>query len=134
MTEISPALAKVADRLCRLYDRPFGGTDPPMVAYRFEDGRGGDHPARHLAGFTGILQVDGYTAYRRLADPARSEAPMTLAACWAHLRRKFYELKVTFPLPSGPRRPRPTSPPPSWNSLTKNCGLLWTMSTANPSS
>ncbi len=73
-------------------DRPFGGTDPPMVAYRFEDGRGGDHPARHLAGFTGILQVDGYTAYRRLADPARSEAPMTLAACWAHLRRKFYEL------------------------------------------
>ncbi len=75
-------------------DRPFGGTDPPMVAYRFEDGRGGDHPARHLAGFTGILQVDGYTAYRRLADPARSEAPMTLAACWAHLRRKFYELHV----------------------------------------
>ena len=75
-------------------DRPFGGTDPPMVAYRFEDGRGGDHPARHLAGFTGILQVDGYTAYKRLGDPARSAAPMTLAACWAHLRRKFYELHI----------------------------------------
>jgi transposase len=75
-------------------DRPFDGSDPPMVAYRFEDGRGGDHPARHLAGFTGILQVDGYTAYSRLGDPARSEAPMTLAACWAHLRRKFYELHV----------------------------------------
>ncbi|WP_226584603.1 IS66 family transposase [Acuticoccus sediminis] len=75
-------------------DRPFGGADPPMVAYRFEDGRGGDHPARHLAGFTGILQVDGYTAYKRLGDPARSAAPVTLAACWAHLRRKFYELHV----------------------------------------
>jgi transposase len=75
-------------------DRPFGGADPPMVAYRFEDSRGGDRPARHLAGFTGILQVDGYTAYKRLADPARSGGPGTLAACWAHLRRKFYELHV----------------------------------------
>lgn len=73
-------------------DRPFGGTGPPMVAYRFEDGRGGDHPARHLAGFSGLLQIDGYAAYRALTGPNREGGPVTLAACWAHLRRRFYEL------------------------------------------
>ena len=75
-------------------DRPFGGNDPPMVAYRFEDGRGGEYPMRHLAGFTGMLQVDGYAAYKGLADPARPGGPVTLVTCWAHLRRKFYELHI----------------------------------------
>lgn len=62
-----------------------------MVVYRFEESRGGDGPARHLAGFSGLLQIDGYAAYRGLADPDREGGPVTLAACWAHLRRKFYE-------------------------------------------
>lgn len=76
-------------------DRPFGGTSPPMVAYRFEDSRGGDCAARHLAGFTGILQVDGYAAYGQLAKAkAGANATVTLAGCWAHLRRRFYELHV----------------------------------------
>lgn len=73
-------------------DRPFGGADPPMVAYRFEDSRAGECPARHLTGFAGLLQVDGYAAYKRLAHPDRDGGPLTLAACWSHLRRKFYEL------------------------------------------
>lgn len=73
-------------------DRPFGGADPPMVAYRFEDSRGGACPDQHLAGFSGLLQIDGYGAYNRLADPNRAGGPVTLAACWAHLRRQFYEL------------------------------------------
>jgi hypothetical protein len=51
-------------------DRPFGGNGPPMLAYRFEDSRGGECVERHLAGFAGILQVDGYAAYNRLARPA----------------------------------------------------------------
>lgn len=76
-------------------DRSFGGTGPPMVAYRFEDSRGGKCPAHHLAGFVGLLQCDGYGAYTRLADPQRAGGPATLAACWAHLRRYFYELHVT---------------------------------------
>ena len=75
-------------------DRPFGGTDPPMAAYRFEDSRGGECPLEHLAGFAGLLQVDGYAAYKRLAEPARPDGAVTLAACWSHLRRKFYELHV----------------------------------------
>lgn len=76
-------------------DRTFGGTAPPMVAYRFESGRGGDCVERHLAGYAGLLQVDGWGAYNRLADAKRAGGPMTLAACWAHLRRKFYELHVS---------------------------------------
>ena len=76
-------------------DRPFGRTSPPMVAYRFEDSRSGDCVARHLAGFTGILQVDGYAAYTQLAKAkAGSNEVMALAGCWAHLRRRFYELHI----------------------------------------
>lgn len=75
-------------------DRTFGGTAPPMVAYRFEDSRGGACVERHLEGYGGLLQVDGWGAYNRLAEAKRAGGPMTLAACWAHLRRKFYELHV----------------------------------------
>jgi transposase len=76
-------------------DRPFGGAGPPMVAYRFEDSRGGDCVARHLAGFAGILQVDGYAAYTQLAKArAGANEAIALAGCWAHLRRRFYELHV----------------------------------------
>ncbi len=65
-----------------------------MVAYRFEDSRGGECVERHLAGFTGILQVDGYAAYNRLARSAGANEGVTLAACFAHVRRRFYELHV----------------------------------------
>jgi transposase len=75
-------------------DRPFGGSGPPMVAYRFEDSRGGECVERHLAGFAGILQVDGYAAYNRLARSAGANQGVTLAACFAHVRRRFYELHV----------------------------------------
>ena len=65
-----------------------------MVAYRFEDSRSGDCVARHLSGFSGLLQVDGYAAYNRLAKDACANNGVTLAACFAHVRRRFYELHV----------------------------------------
>lgn len=68
-------------------DRPFGGSGPPLVAYRFEDSRSGDCVARHLDGYRGILQVDGYVAYNRLARPDRGHDGVLLAGCWAHSRR-----------------------------------------------
>jgi hypothetical protein len=73
-------------------DRPWGGTAPPAVAYLYAPGRGAEHAVRHLGGFSGVLQVDGYTAYKTLADPKRAGGPVTLAFCWAHLRRRFYEI------------------------------------------
>lgn len=69
-------------------DRPWGGTDPPCVAYAYAPDRKAARPIAHLAGFRGVLQVDGYAGYKVLAE--RGE--VQLAFCWAHVRRHFYEL------------------------------------------
>jgi transposase len=69
-------------------DRPWGGTDPPAVAYVYAPDRKAERPLAHLAGFVGVLQVDGYGGYRPLAE----KNAVTLAFCWAHVRRRFYEL------------------------------------------
>jgi transposase len=74
-------------------DRPFGGAGPPMVAYRFEDSRSGDCPARHLGDYRGILQCDGYSGYRKLAGDRHANG-LRLAGCWAHLRRRFFDLHI----------------------------------------
>jgi transposase len=74
-------------------DRPWAGPDPPAVAYLYAPGRGAEHAIRPLAGFTGVLQVDGYAAYQALAEPARAGGgPLTLAYCWSHVRRRFHEI------------------------------------------
>lgn len=75
-------------------DRPWGGNDPPAVAYTYAPGRGGEHAVKLLAGYNGILQVDGYAVYKQLAAPTRTGGPVTLAYCWSHLRRKFYAVFV----------------------------------------
>jgi transposase len=69
-------------------DRPWGGTDPPGVAYVYAPDRKAARPIAHLAGFAGVLQVDGYSGYRALAGGNQ----VALAFCWAHVRRRFYEL------------------------------------------
>jgi len=73
-------------------DRPWAGADPPAVVYLYAPGRGSEYALRHLAGFAGVLQVDGYTGYKALADPARPGGAVTLAYCWSHFRRQFYEI------------------------------------------
>jgi transposase len=76
-------------------DRPWGGTDPPGVAYLYAPDRKAERPIAHLAGFQGVLQVDGYGGYKVLAD--RGE--VRLAFCWSHVRRRFYELAQAGPAP-----------------------------------
>ena len=74
-------------------DRPWGGEDPPGVVYFYAPGRAGAHAETFLTGFDGILQVDGYTGYNRLTKPARKGgAPIRVAHCWAHARRKLKEV------------------------------------------
>jgi hypothetical protein len=75
-------------------DRPWGGTDPPAVVYSYAPGRGGRHAVKLLDGFAGVLQVDGYAGYNALGRSVRPGRPVTLAYCWSHLRRKFYEVYV----------------------------------------
>jgi transposase len=73
-------------------NRPWGSTDPPAVAYMYAAGRGGKHAVRHLAGFSGTLQVDGYVAYDALTSAKRQGGPLVLALCWSHFRRRFYDI------------------------------------------
>ncbi len=72
-------------------DRPWGGHTPPAVVYLYAEDRKGEHPAAHLAEFTGILQVDGYSGFKGLLA-GRPPDQIKLAFCWAHCRRGFYEL------------------------------------------
>jgi transposase len=69
-------------------DRPWGGADPPGVAYVYAPDRTAERPIAHLDRFRGILQVDGYEGYKALAR----RGDVRLAFCWAHVRRSFYEL------------------------------------------
>jgi len=73
-------------------DRPFGGSAAPAAMFFYSRDRGGGHPARHLAGYAGILQADAYAGFNDLHHPARRPGPITEAACWAHGRRKLFVL------------------------------------------
>jgi len=68
--------------------RPWADTNPPAVLFRYSPDRRGEHPEAHLASFRGILQADGYAGFERLYEHDRIRE----AACWAHVRRRFYEL------------------------------------------
>src|SRR5207244_10477446 len=69
-------------------DRPWGGTDPPGVVYVYAPDRKAERPISHLAGFKGVLQVDGYGGYRVLAERGNVQR----AFFWSHVRRRFYDL------------------------------------------
>jgi transposase len=70
-------------------DRPWGGAEPPAVVFRYAPGRGREHAEKLLGGYAGILQCDGYAVYKSVST---ASAGPTLAFCWAHVRREFYDL------------------------------------------
>jgi transposase len=69
-------------------DRPAGSTDPPAVWFRYSPDRKGERPRDHLQPFRGVLQADAYGGFNGLYD--RVKDPLIEAACWAHVRRKFF--------------------------------------------
>ncbi len=75
-------------------DRPAGSTEPPAVWFAYSPDRKGEHPRRHLKDFVGILQADGYAGFDRLYNDQDPHHPIKEAACWAHVRRKFYDIHV----------------------------------------
>src|SRR5215475_161076 len=92
-----PVLAKGKTRTGRLWtyvrdDRPFGGLDPPAAVFFYSPDRGAKHPEQHLAGYAGLMQADAYAGFNRLYGAGRTGGPITEAACWAHARRKFFDL------------------------------------------
>src|SRR3954452_17293399 len=92
-----PVLAKGKTITGRLWtyvrdDRPFAGPDPPAAMFYYSRDRGGEHPARHLSGYAGILQADAYGGYNKLSQVDRQPGPIVEATCWAHARRPFFIL------------------------------------------
>ena len=92
-----PVLAKGHCRTGRIWtyvrdDRPFGGTDPPAAVFFYSSNRTAMHPEGHLASYCGILQADAYAGFKGLYAADRKPGPITEAGCWAHARRKLFEL------------------------------------------
>jgi transposase len=92
-----PVLAKHQCRKGRLWtyvrdDKPFAGPAPPAAVFFYSRDRTAEHPEGHLARYAGILQADAYAGFNRLYAADRRPGPITQASCWAHSRRKFFEL------------------------------------------
>jgi len=92
-----PVLAKNKTTTGRLWtyvrdDRPFGGPAPPAAVFHYSPDRRGEHPQKHLLAYAGILQADAYAGFNDLYDPRRKPGPAISAGCWAHGRRKLFDL------------------------------------------
>ena len=96
-----PVLAKGKCMTGRLWtyvrdDAPFGGQAAPAALFHYSPTRGAEHPEHHLKAYSGIMQADAYAGYAGLYAAGRQidgkPGPVIEAACWAHGRRKFFEL------------------------------------------
>ena len=92
-----PVLAKNKCRTGRLWthvrdDRPFGGKAAPAAVFYYSPTREGKYAEQQLAAYTGICQADAYSGFNGLFAAGRQPGPIIEAACWAHSRRKFFEL------------------------------------------
>jgi transposase len=88
---LAPGLGKTKTGRLWTYvrdDRPAGEVTPPAVWFCYSADRKGEHPQQHLSSFTGTLQADGYAGFDQVYETGRIQE----AACWAHVRRKFYDL------------------------------------------
>ena len=92
-----PVLAKGKTDTGRLWvyvrdDAPFAGPDPPAAVFYYSRDRRAEHPKAHLEHWRGVLQADAYGGYGDLYAPDRQPGPVLEASCWAHARRKVFEL------------------------------------------
>jgi len=90
---LAPGLGKT--KVGRLWtyvrdDRPAGDATPPAVWFAYTPDHKGEHPRRHLSSFRGALQADAYAGF----DQVYADGRIQEAACFAHVRRKFYDLHV----------------------------------------
>ena len=73
-------------------ERPHAGAAPPTVLYRYTPDRKGERCREHLAAFKGHLHADGYPGFGELyKEKDGKPASVTEVACWAHVRRKFFD-------------------------------------------
>ena len=81
--------------------RAAGSTDPPALWFAYSPDRKGEHPVSHLQNFSGVLQADGYAGFEPLYEPERRPGTILEAACWARVRRKFYDIHAANKSPTG---------------------------------
>jgi transposase len=90
---LAPGLGKTKTGRLWTYvrdDRPAGDPTPPAVWFAYSPDRKGEHPKEHLKNFRGTLQADGYAGFEQIYEAGQIQE----AACWAHVRRKFYDIEV----------------------------------------
>jgi len=90
---LAPGLGKTKTGRLWTYvrdDRPAGDETPPAVWFAYTPDRRGEHPKAHLSDFRGLLQADAYAGFDQIYEAGNIRE----AACWAHVRRKFYDLQV----------------------------------------
>jgi transposase len=95
---LAPGLGKTKTGRLWTYvrdDRPAGDPTPPAVWFCYTPDRKGEHPKAHLSTFQGTLQADGYAGFEQIYAAGKIQE----AACWAHVRRKFYDLQVAHKSP-----------------------------------
>jgi len=124
-----PVLAKGKTRTGRIWtyvrdDRPFGGQAPPAAVFFYSPDRTGVHPEQHLAGYSGILQADAYSGFNALYAPDRKGGPITEAGCWAHARRKLFELAD---IASKARKGKPTTISPIAFEAVRKFDAIFTL-------
>ena len=88
---LAPGLGKTKTGRLWAYvrdERPHGGQRPPAAAYFYSPDRKGEHPRDHLKSFKGVLHADGYAGFNAVFETGR----VMEAACWAHVRRKFFDV------------------------------------------
>jgi transposase len=90
---LAPGLGKTKTGRLWTYvrdERPHGGQRPPAAAFFYSPDRKGDHPRDHLKNFKGTLHADGYAGFNGVFETGL----VTEAACWAHVRRKFFDVHL----------------------------------------
>jgi hypothetical protein len=132
-----PVMAKGETDVARLWvyardDRPFAGTDPTAALFHYSRDRRGEHPQAHLAGWSGILQANAYGGYNELYREGRDAGLVLEAGCFAHARRKFFELADV--VSSAARRAAANAAPGSIRSRSKPCNVSTPCSTSSAAS
>ena len=133
-----PILAKGKTETGRIWvyvrdDQPFGGPDPPAALFYASRDRTREHPERHLAGWSGILQADAYGGYNRLYLADRQPRPIVEALCWSHARRNP-RIKVRGWPTSPPMRGAARTPRRSRRSPWRRSGVSTPSSTSSATS
>lgn len=90
---LAPELGKTKTGRLWVYVRDgvnHNSNSPAAICYFYSPDRKSIRPQEHLKNFKGIFHADAYPGY----DKLYKENKITEAACWAHMRRKFYEVTI----------------------------------------